>query len=103
MGRATLLPLRSKQDSSSGRSRLWAGAVATGSRSHGAGDAPEICECAGLGGGAFSWLHEPGTKMKLGREGQQPDYGAGKISPLPHFPTSSPGIGQIEGRGKRLG
>lgn len=59
--------------------------MATASRSHGAGDASEICECVELGGGVFSWLHDPGTKMKLGREGHQPDYGARKISPLPHF------------------
>lgn len=42
--------------------------MATASRSRGPGDASEICECAGLRGVAFSWLHEPGAKMKLGRE-----------------------------------
>lgn len=79
-------PLRSRQQhSSSGRSRLWAGAMATAGEAAGLGSRQRLASVSGWCGGAFSWLQGLGTKLKLGNDGHQPDHGAGKISPLPHF------------------
>lgn len=51
----------------------------------GLGSRQRLASVPGWGRGAFSWLQGLGTKLKLGSDGHQPDHGAGKISPLPHF------------------
>lgn len=59
--------------------------VAAATVSRAAGPGTRLRDLGGYRGRAFHWSPGPGTERKLGSDGQKPDHGAGKISPLPHF------------------